>query len=424
MALAEEKAESQVGIPQPVYDIPDGGLQAWGAILGGWLISFCTFGYASSFGIYQDYYVLAGASTSSNISWIGSLQLFFLFFLGLPAGRLFDAGYFRALTLGGSVLYLFCLFMLSLADPTKYYQIILAQGIGMGIGGGLMLVPALSLQGHYWKRRRGMALGLVLTGSGCGGIIYPIMLNHLFNGSTGFHWGVRASAFLTLGLLVLAQFVMRTRLPSAKDRPPQPKPNILAIFTDPPFAFSLFGGFMVVWGLFMPYFYLQLWVNLHGLSSTLAFYTIAILNAASIFGRIIPNMLADRFGQFNVVVPVSAITGALVFVMFASTTTGAVIVFTILYGFFSGSYIALVPSTLAIMAKDTNEIGVRIGLGYFATSFAMLTGTPIDGALLGHGLILNWSKPIVFSGVVIIAGAGFLAVGRHLFVRVKGTQWT
>ncbi|KAH9919143.1 major facilitator superfamily domain-containing protein, partial [Fomitopsis serialis] len=220
MALAEEKAESQVGIPQPVYDIPDGGLQAWGAILGGWLISFCTFGYASSFGIYQDYYVLAGASTSSNISWIGSLQLFFLFFLGLPAGRLFDAGYFRALTLGGSVLYLFCLFMLSLADPTKYYQIILAQGIGMGIGGGLMLVPALSLQGHYWKRRRGMALGLVLTGSGCGGIIYPIMLNHLFNGSTGFHWGVRASAFLTLGLLVLAQFVMRTRLPSAKDRPP------------------------------------------------------------------------------------------------------------------------------------------------------------------------------------------------------------
>ncbi|KZT67592.1 MFS general substrate transporter [Daedalea quercina L-15889] len=430
-ALTDEKTGGEAQFLVPEYDIPDGGLRAWGAILGGWLISFCTFGYASSFGIYQDYYVLAGASTSSNISWIGSLQLFFLFFLGLPAGRLFDAGYFRALTVGGSVLYLFCLFMLSLADPTKYYQILLAQGFGMGLGGGFMLVPALSLQGHYWKKRRGMALGLVLTGSGCGGIIYPIMLNHLFNGSTGFHWGVRASGFLTLGLLVLAQLVMHTRLPSAKDRPPQPKPNILAVLADPPFAFSLLGGFLIVWGMFMPYFYLQLWVNVHGLSSTLAFYTaclfallIAILNAASIFGRIIPNILADRYGQFNVAVPVSFITGALIFVMFGATSTGAVIVFTILYGFFSGSYIALVPGTLAIMAKDTNEIGIRIGLGYFATSFAMLTGTPIDGALVGHGTVLHWSKPIVFSAVVMIAGAGFLFIGRQVFVKVKGTQWT
>ena len=131
--------------------------------------------------------------------------------------------------------------MLSLADPTKYYQILFAQGFGMGIGGGLMLVPALSLQGHYWKKRRGMALGLVLTGSGCGGIIYPIMLNHLFGSSTGFHWGVRASGFLTLGLLLLAQFLMHTRLPSAQNRPPQPKPDILAVLTDPPFAISLLG---------------------------------------------------------------------------------------------------------------------------------------------------------------------------------------
>lgn len=71
------------------------------------LISFCTFGFASSFGVFQDYYVLAGTSTSSNISWIGSLQLFLLFFVGLPAGRLFDAGYFHPLIFCGSILYLF-----------------------------------------------------------------------------------------------------------------------------------------------------------------------------------------------------------------------------------------------------------------------------------------------------------------------------
>lgn len=43
-----------------------------------------------------------------------------------------------------------------------------------------------------------------------------------------------------------------------------------------------------------------------------------------------------------------------------------------------------------------------MGLGYFVVSFAMLTGTPIDGALLGNGTVLNWPKPIVFSAVCIV----------------------
>lgn len=54
--------------------------------------------------------------------------------------------------------------MLSLADPTKYYQLILSQGVGMGIGGGLILVPAVSVQAHHWLKRRALAMGIILTG--------------------------------------------------------------------------------------------------------------------------------------------------------------------------------------------------------------------------------------------------------------------
>ncbi|TFY65284.1 hypothetical protein EVJ58_g2061 [Rhodofomes roseus] len=425
-SLPKMKPDVEADVSQSLDHIPDGGMQAWCATIGGAFISFCTFGYASSFGVFQDYYVLAGTSTSSNISWIGSLQLCLIFLVGFPAGRLFDAGYFHSELLFGSILYLFCLFMLSLADPTKYYQLLLAQGIGMGVGGGFMLVPALSLQGHYWKKRRSMALGLVVTGSGCGGIIFPIMLNRLISGAdaVGFAWGVRASGFLSLGLLVIAQLLMRTRVPGAKERAEQPKPDILGSLTDPSFVFTVFGVFLVYWGLFMPYFYLQLWLNLHGLSSTLAFYTIAILNAASVPGRIIPNVLADYFGTLNVVIPVSLTMGVLVFVMFGVTNTAAVIIFSILYGFFSGGYIALVPSVFAVLASRPEELGIQMGLGYCFTSLAMLTGSPIDGALLGHGTILHWPKPIVFSAVVMILGSGVTCIGRHFLVEKKGTKWT
>ena len=36
---------------------------------------------------------LAGTSTPSQVSWIGSVQVFLLFSLSLPAGKLFDDGY-------------------------------------------------------------------------------------------------------------------------------------------------------------------------------------------------------------------------------------------------------------------------------------------------------------------------------------------
>ena len=50
---------------------------------------------------------LAGTSTPSQVSWIGSVQVFLLFALSLPAGKLFDDGYFHPMMISASVLYVF-----------------------------------------------------------------------------------------------------------------------------------------------------------------------------------------------------------------------------------------------------------------------------------------------------------------------------
>jgi MFS family permease len=109
--------------------------------------------------------------------------------------------------------------MLSLAKPDQFYQIFLAQGVGIGIAMGLLFLPPIGLIAHYFRRRRAFAMGITVSGSSVGGIILPIMLNKLFqNPSVGFAWGVRACAFLIFGCLALACVMMTPRLPNRRQR--------------------------------------------------------------------------------------------------------------------------------------------------------------------------------------------------------------
>ena len=64
---------------------------------------------------------------------------------------------------------------------------------------------------------------------------------------------------------------------------------------------------------------------------------LTIQNAASIFGRTLPNLLADKIGSLNVLIVASFGTGVLIFAMFGIKDNGGVIVFSFLYGFFSGA---------------------------------------------------------------------------------------
>ncbi|KAI0081372.1 MFS general substrate transporter [Panus rudis PR-1116 ss-1] len=413
----ESKDIERVQVGDPQIEVPDGGLRAWMSVAGGWIITFCTFGYIQSFGVYEDLYVLSGAGSPTNIAWIGSFQLFMIFVMGLPAGKLFDMGYFHHLEICGSLLLVFSLFMLSLVDTSQYYQIFLSQGVGVGIGCGMLFLPALSAQSHHWKNRRALAMGIVLTGSSIGGVIHPIMHNQLFHGKTGFAWGVRASAFMMGGLLVIANCLMSTRLPPKRHGP---KAQLGTILRDIPYMVVTIGTCCVCWGLYFPYFYLQLYVDLHGLSTTLAFYTIAILNAASVFGRTIPNLIADKYGQFNVFAPIAFMCGILVFAMFGITNTAGVIVFSILYGFASGGFVSLVPPLLAVLAQDVTQIGIYMGVGFFIVGWAQLTGTPISGALLGDTYV--WHKAIIFSGVTMLVGTAFIIVSRQMLVKRRGSQ--
>jgi hypothetical protein len=99
-------------------------------------------------------------------------------------------------------------------------------------------------------------------------------------------------------------------------------------------------------------FYLQLDAIKHGIEPEIAFYSVSthyftsefdssaiqlsVLNASSIFGRVLPSMIAQYFGVYNLIVPSTLCIGITIFCMAAVTNVAGVMVFAILFGFFSG----------------------------------------------------------------------------------------
>lgn len=136
-----------------------------------------TRGVINSFGVFQSYYVKALDRAPSDISWIGSINVFLLFFIGTFTGRLTDAGFFRPLSISGAILTVTG--TLTTSACTKYWQIFLAQGVCVGIDSGCLFCPAVAIVSTYFNKRRSLAIGITTCGSGVGGILYPVLVRQL-----------------------------------------------------------------------------------------------------------------------------------------------------------------------------------------------------------------------------------------------------
>ena len=211
-SLHETKETPEPGPP------PDGGLSAWMQVVLMFLVFFNTWGVTNGYGTFQNYYSQTLPESYSTISWIGGLQIFFLFSIGVISGRLTDAGHFKITFAAGVFLQVLGLFMTSLCK--SYWQIMLAQGLCLGLGNGLAFCPALAVLSSYFKKNRAMAVGLASTGGAVGGLVYPAMLNTLiYEDRVGFPWAIRTMAFIMLATYIPCLIWFKPRLPPRETGP-------------------------------------------------------------------------------------------------------------------------------------------------------------------------------------------------------------
>lgn len=256
---------------------PDGGLDAWLAVAGGWCGFFVTFGWMNSVGVFQEYYQQnpLAAYSPSTVSWISSTEIFFLFFGGPICGKLFDSYGPRYLLLAGSLLHVFGLMMTSLGS--QYYQFFLAQSVCSAAGASAIFYASMNAVSTWFLKKRATAIGIIASGSSLGGVVLPIMVTKLIP-QVSFGWAMRAVAFIILGLLVVANATIKSRLTHTKK--PFHMMEFVTPLREPPFLLLALASFFFFFGTFLPYNFLILQGQTQGMSRDLSNYLIPILNAA------------------------------------------------------------------------------------------------------------------------------------------------
>jgi predicted MFS family arabinose efflux permease len=273
-----------------------------------------------------------------------------------------------------------------------------------------MFTSCIAAIGHWFKRDRGNATGIAVSSGALGGIIFPIALEKLIP-QIGFAWSTRIIGCIYIVLRVTANLLVKYRLPPLKDA----SANLdLRIFNNSEFAITVDGVFLLEWALFVPLVYICSYAAAQGFSTSMSYYILIFLNVGSFFGRILPGYIADRIGCYNTnifVISVAIISIYGIWWPFGSTTVG-LIIFTLLFGFASGSNISLVPVCLGELCR-TEEYGRYYSTCFTVLTFGCLTGILIAGSLISSAGGSYWAL-ILFAGSCYVGGQAAFMCGRVL----------
>nr|RBQ96866.1 hypothetical protein FVER53263_04407 [Fusarium verticillioides] len=283
---SEKKLDQEAPLPatspndKTAYKFPEGGLKGWLCVLGSFMGLLASLGIVNSLGSFQAYLETHQLQEydSGKIGWIFSVYTCLTFFCGVLVGPIFDARGPRSL----------------------YWHFMLSFGICGGLGTSLVFTPAIAAVSHFFFEKRGIATGIAAGGGAVGGTIVPLTLESLF-GKIGFAWATRVVALVWLISLGLACVTITSHLPTK----PFSKENILPdlrIFRNIPFLMTTLAVFFVEWGIFIPISYISSYALAHEVPSKLSYQLLAIMNAGSFLGRVLPGYFADRLGRFNVLI--------------------------------------------------------------------------------------------------------------------------
>ncbi|KAG5637794.1 hypothetical protein H0H81_003186 [Sphagnurus paluster] len=407
-------------------------------LLTGFFMTFHVIGINSVFGIFQELYTspetiivdsqgqdalvsLVGA-IGSGLTWSGSI------FVNPLMARVENL---KIVTLSGVVIMSLGLLLASIS--TRLWHLYLTQALLYGVGSSMYYFPIMSITPIYFDKHRGFAMGLILAGSGIGGMVIAPVLNLLIN-KYGVHWALRILGIWNLAVGIPIACVIRHR-PGFGTRG-RTRMNI-GLVKRGTFLYQASGAFLQAAGNVVPTVYLTTYcVSVLNYSRSTGSLLLALNSGVNSLSRVAMGVLADRIGRQNTTIGSVFLSGLSVFALWYDAPRAKYIAFVVFYAIYAGGYNALLPTTITDIYGVENYASVN-GFVYFIRGMGAVFGAPLAGVILGTykrngdtgtafaGLSVlqsRFNSVSLYSGALLVAAGVCVTYVRWLDARDKG-RW-
>jgi MFS family permease len=177
-------------------------------------VIFTGCGINFSFGVYQELYDTMSkdpntpftGATPAQIDLIGTLSIA-LMNIGAPIATAWTKHYSpRTVTWACGVIFPVALLLASYSQAL--WQFILTQGLLLGVGTCLGYMPAVTVAPTWFTLHRGLAMGIIMAGTGLGGVVWPLAFRYLII-RVGFRNTLRITAGIPFVLICVPGTFMR-----------------------------------------------------------------------------------------------------------------------------------------------------------------------------------------------------------------------
>src|SRR5664279_2683626 len=378
--------------------------RAWLIVVAAFFASFVAFGVSYSFGIFLKPLATQFGVSHAVMSTLFSVLIVLSLFLSPLTGDIADHLGPRPVVAAGALLMGAGLI---LTARVHYFPLIfLTYGLGAGGAVACVYIPSVAAVGEWFKVRRDIALGIAISGIGCGTLVAAPIAARL---TVDMGWRRTFELFGWTSMVILlgcAALLSRPPILRAKDTA-----NVWGMMRTRTFVLLYIALLFDGVAIYTAFVFVSLFAMDLGATHMAGAALIGYVGASSVVGRLGLNTLAPRFGLLNVYKSCYWILLASSVIWAMSHTYPMLIGFALVLGIGYGGIAAMSPA-VAAARFGIEGLGELLGFLFTAFGVACLVGPPLAGVLVDvtHD----------FKGPAYVAGASaLLALGAVMKLRAE-----
>jgi MFS family permease len=362
--------------------------RAWVVVFAGFVGAFVTFGISYCFGVFLKPIGLEFHVSHAAMSALFSVITGISFFAAPFTGKIADRYGPRPVVAIGALLIGFG--MILTARAHNFALLFLTYGVGLGGAVSCTYIPCVSAVGEWFKRHRDVALGLTISGIGCGTLVAAplsamLIERHGWRATFEiFGWGGASLLLFCSAMLFRPPVVGEKKL---ADTAAKVRTRAFAIQ-----YISLFFAGIAIYASFV---FLPAYAGDIGASRIAGAGLIGYIGAASVVGRLGLGALAPRFGLMRMYQASYLILLISFGVWLAADSYTALVIFALLMGVGYGGIAAMSPA-VAASSFGIEGLGELLGILFTGLGAACLVGPPVAGVLVDHFHDYKW--PVFVGG--------------------------